>query len=171
MCFSVATPGLFPKYHPVPFAPSVMDETPALPRLVRSRWVGPSESMGLIKDAEMSFSSEDSAANDHESKTEAEAVNPGQSRSSISLAQAKLAEMTAGRDQALVALNLAQKERDTIRVERDRAQRAIRISRCGQKKSAWEEVVRAGTAALEEERGVRTMIESMRSMLESMKID
>ena len=125
--------------------------------------------MGLIKDADMSFSSEDNAENDFDGRSKAEAVKSGHSRSSLCLARAEVAEITAGRDQALLVRDLAQKERDKTRGEMDKAQEAIRVLRSMQVKSAWEEVIRAGTAALEEERGVRDLIKSMRSVLEAVR--
>lgn len=84
----------------------------------------------------------------------------------LEMAEAKAAALEAERDQAFKAASTAKMERDEAKEQRDEARATIHLVSAKKLAAMWNEVIRAGNEAIEEEKGVRAMIKSYRAMIE-----
>ncbi len=128
----------------------------------------------MIKDAEMSFIAE---GDSRDGGTGAAPVSAFRSRTppeslrvALAVAESKASRFAEEREQAFEATKAAEKERDEARAGRDQAEISFQRERSERTKVLWEEVIRAGTQAIEEEESVRAMIRSFRKMLESVNM-
>lgn len=152
----------------------IIPDTPALPRLVFSRFAGARESFCLIKDTEMSLVEGDSS--DSLTGSIGTAWNRPVAESCESMrkalieADARISKLEAERERILADARDARIERDEAVISRIEAQASHHRLQSEKAKADWEEVIGTGEAGLEEEEGVKAIIRSYRSILDSVKL-